>query len=128
MLKREGQTQVTVFEETVPGIDRLRTAAALSARVVAAPFRALARRADRARAIAHLKDMTDEHLADIGLSRPDIERAVRGLPPKRHWDPRGGERSRNGVSGRALRAGRPSMSLRGAAHRSNVPVEKREHP
>jgi len=29
------------------------------------------------RAIAHLKSLTDEQLRDVGIQRPDIERAVR---------------------------------------------------
>lgn len=42
--------------------------------------RALARRWTEARAIGHLHQMTDDQLRDIGLSRFDIEFAVRGLP------------------------------------------------
>ena len=32
---------------------------------------------ENARAIAHLRGLTDEQLRDIGIARPDIERAVR---------------------------------------------------
>lgn len=33
---------------------------------------------ESARAIAHLRDLSDSQLRDIGITRPDIERAVRG--------------------------------------------------
>jgi uncharacterized protein YjiS (DUF1127 family) len=45
--------------------------------------RAAARRRRLRRAIEHLEQMSDYLLADVGLSRPDIEDVARGRLPRR---------------------------------------------
>lgn len=64
-----------------PATDAFAPAAHVIARALRAGWQALVRRYEERRAIARLRSMDSRMLADIGLSRGQIEGAVRGTDP-----------------------------------------------
>lgn len=73
-----------------PTTDAPATAVRVVGRALQAAWRGLVRRREERRAIAHLRSLDNRMLADMGVTRGQIEGAVRGTDPdfarpRRSW-------------------------------------------